>query len=59
MNRFKIMLTEKETFGSRSICMNIWVSVDLDILQTLLIVTICAEGIGRIKASCISSVNGI
>ena len=54
------MLTEMETFGSRSsICMNIWVSVDLDILQTFLMVTICAEGIGRIKASGISSVNGI
>lgn len=52
------MLTEMETFGSGSICMNIWLSVDLDILQTLLIVTICAEGIGRIKASCTSSVNG-
>lgn len=33
MNRFKIMLTEMEPFGSRSICMNIWVSVDLDILH--------------------------
>ena len=33
MNRFEIMLTEMETFGSRSICMNVWVSVELDILH--------------------------
>ena len=33
---FEIMFTEVETFG-RSICMNILVSVDQDILQPLLI----------------------
>lgn len=38
MNRlFEIMFTEMKTFGRRSICMNILVSVDQDILQPLLI----------------------